>query len=118
MRVFEPEAVRFPKSLPLVPAKSRAPSYLVALKTGVRNETLVAKLETAGPDNVSDPAMVPVIDAPVVAFRFSTLMSEVTLALLMMSMESKAPSELAVNPLPREDTTPPVTKTNFVGWEL
>jgi hypothetical protein len=30
----------------------------------------------------------------------------------------RAPSELAVNPLPREDTTPPVTKTNFVGWEL
>jgi hypothetical protein len=33
-------------------------------------------------------------------------------------LESNAPSELAVNPLPREDTTPPVTKTYFVGWEL
>jgi hypothetical protein len=32
--------------------------------------------------------------------------------------DSSAPSELAVRPLPREDTTPPVTKTNFVGWEL
>src|SRR3712207_8540199 len=33
-------------------------------------------------------------------------------------LESRAPSELAVSPLPSEDTTPPVTKTNFVGWEL
>src|SRR5215213_10310162 len=33
-------------------------------------------------------------------------------------LESRAPSELAVRPLPREETTPPVTKTNFVGWEL
>src|SRR3954469_6335793 len=33
-------------------------------------------------------------------------------------LERRAPSELAVNPLPREETTPPVTKTNFVGWEL
>src|SRR3954470_5008880 len=33
-------------------------------------------------------------------------------------LDSRAPSELAVSPLPREDTTPPVTKTNFVGWEL
>src|SRR4051812_50069243 len=33
-------------------------------------------------------------------------------------LDSGAPSELAVSPLPREDTTPPVTKTNFVGWEL
>jgi hypothetical protein len=33
-------------------------------------------------------------------------------------LDSSAPSELAVRPLPREDTTPPVTKTNFVGWEL
>src|SRR3954452_15451415 len=33
-------------------------------------------------------------------------------------LESSAPSELAVRPLPRDDTTPPVTKTYFVGWEL
>src|SRR3712207_9307936 len=33
-------------------------------------------------------------------------------------LESRAPSELAVSPLPREETTPPVTKTNFVGCEL
>jgi hypothetical protein len=33
-------------------------------------------------------------------------------------LDSRAPSELAVRPLPREETTPPVTKTNFVGWEL
>src|SRR3954453_22613929 len=33
-------------------------------------------------------------------------------------LERRAPSELAVSPLPREETTPPVTKTNFVGWEL
>jgi hypothetical protein len=33
-------------------------------------------------------------------------------------LDSSAPSELAVRPLPREDTTPPVTKTYFVGWEL
>src|ERR671916_589359 len=33
-------------------------------------------------------------------------------------LESRAPSELAVRPLPSEDTTPPVTKTNFVGCEL
>src|SRR3954464_6851692 len=33
-------------------------------------------------------------------------------------LDSSAPSELAVSPLPREETTPPVTKTNFVGWEL
>src|ERR1700710_2922846 len=33
-------------------------------------------------------------------------------------LESSAPSEEAVSPLPSEDTTPPVTKTNFVGWEL
>src|SRR5947208_10543433 len=33
-------------------------------------------------------------------------------------LDSRAPSELAVSPLPREETTPPVTKTNFVGWEL
>src|SRR5690242_7177104 len=33
-------------------------------------------------------------------------------------LDSRAPSELAVSPLPSEDTTPPVTKTNFVGWEL
>src|SRR3954452_19719793 len=32
--------------------------------------------------------------------------------------ESNAPRELAVRPLPSDDTTPPVTKTNFVGWEL
>src|SRR3954452_23949981 len=33
-------------------------------------------------------------------------------------LDSRAPRELAVSPLPREDTTPPVTKTYFVGWEL
>src|SRR4051812_50204236 len=33
-------------------------------------------------------------------------------------LESSAPRELAVRPLPSDDTTPPVTKTNFVGWEL
>src|SRR5690242_16924707 len=33
-------------------------------------------------------------------------------------LDSSAPSELAVSPLPSEETTPPVTKTNFVGWEL
>src|SRR3712207_2377030 len=33
-------------------------------------------------------------------------------------LESNAPRELAVRPLPSDDTTPPVTKTNFVGWEL
>src|SRR4051812_16109803 len=33
-------------------------------------------------------------------------------------LDSSAPSELAVRPLPSEETTPPVTKTNFVGWEL
>jgi hypothetical protein len=33
-------------------------------------------------------------------------------------LDSNAPRELAVRPLPREETTPPVTKTNFVGWEL
>src|SRR5947209_9061982 len=33
-------------------------------------------------------------------------------------LDSSAPSELAVSPLPSEDTTPPVTKTNFVGWVL
>jgi hypothetical protein len=33
-------------------------------------------------------------------------------------LERSAPNELAVSPLPREDTTPPVTKTNFVGCEL
>jgi hypothetical protein len=33
-------------------------------------------------------------------------------------LERRAPNELAVSPLPREDTTPPVTKTNFVGCEL
>src|SRR3954471_24965964 len=31
---------------------------------------------------------------------------------------SNAPRELAVRPLPSDDTTPPVTKTNFVGWEF
>src|SRR3954464_2289877 len=33
-------------------------------------------------------------------------------------LDSSAPKELAVSPLPSEETTPPVTKTNFVGWEL
>src|SRR3954447_14083471 len=33
-------------------------------------------------------------------------------------LDRSAPSELAVSPLPSEETTPPVTKTNFVGWEL
>src|ERR671927_812008 len=33
-------------------------------------------------------------------------------------LDSNAPRELAVRPLPSDDTTPPVTKTNFVGWEL
>src|ERR671932_774957 len=33
-------------------------------------------------------------------------------------LDSRAPSELAVRPSPKGETTPPVTKTNFVGWEL
>jgi hypothetical protein len=33
-------------------------------------------------------------------------------------LDRRAPSELAVSPLPSEETTPPVTKTNFVGWLL
>src|SRR5207244_6778795 len=88
---FEPLADCTPKSWPLVPAKSIAPSKALALKV-LLVELLVTTAENPWPVSISVPESVAVIvdGAP---SRLSTLIWLATVPALMMSTESSGPSD-------------------------